>query len=79
MRRIVLALLCFVLFSQVEAQTTKVLIKTNMGNMKAVLWDDTPKHRDEFVRLVKAKHFDGTLFCGTVDVSMSTNMYKWLI
>ena len=44
MRRIVLALLCFVLFSQVEAQTTKVLIKTNMGNMKAVLWDDTPKH-----------------------------------
>lgn len=57
-----LALLCFVLFSQVEAQTTKVLIKTNMGNMKAVLWDDTPKHRDEFVRLVKAKHFDGTLF-----------------
>jgi len=62
MRRIVLALLCFVVFSQVEAQTTKVLIKTNMGNMKAVLWDDTPKHRDEFVRLVKAKHFDGTLF-----------------
>ena len=45
-----------------SAQTHHVLIHTNMGNMKAVLFDDTPKHRDEFLRLVRAKHFDGTLF-----------------
>lgn len=44
------------------AQTHHVLIHTNMGDMKVVLFDDTPKHRDEFLRLVRAKHFDGTLF-----------------
>ncbi|MCQ2227550.1 MAG: peptidylprolyl isomerase [Bacteroidales bacterium] len=44
------------------AQTHHVLIKTSMGNMKVVLFDDTPKHRDEFLRLVRARHYDGTLF-----------------
>lgn len=49
-----------------SAQRYHVLIKTSMGNMKAVLYDDTPKHRDEFVRLVKEKHYDGTLFYRSV-------------
>lgn len=39
-----------------------VLIETNMGNMKARLYNDTPKHRDKFVQLAKAGHYDGTLF-----------------
>lgn len=49
-----------------DAQTYHVLIKTTMGNMKVVLYDDTPKHRDEFIRLVKEKHYDGTLFYRSV-------------
>jgi cyclophilin family peptidyl-prolyl cis-trans isomerase len=62
MKRILVMMMSMMAMSAVEAQTTKVLIKTNMGNMKVVLWDDTPKHRDEFIRLVRLKHFDGTLF-----------------
>lgn len=58
-----LAMLCGV---ACHAQSVHVLIKTSVGNMKAVLYDDTPKHRDEFVRLVRAKHFDGTLFYRSV-------------
>ncbi|MCF0190368.1 MAG: peptidylprolyl isomerase [Marinilabiliaceae bacterium] len=44
------------------AQTYHITIHTNYGDMRAVLYDDTPKHRDEFLRLVRKKHFDGTLF-----------------
>jgi len=47
---------------RVDAQTHKVLISTNMGDMSFVLYDDTPLHRDAFLDLVSKKHFDGTLF-----------------
>jgi cyclophilin family peptidyl-prolyl cis-trans isomerase len=39
-----------------------VLIETNMGNMKVRLYNYTPHHRNEFLKLVNDKHFDGTLF-----------------
>jgi cyclophilin family peptidyl-prolyl cis-trans isomerase len=38
------------------------LIKTNMGNMKVRLYNDTPNHRIEFLKLVNQDYFDGTLF-----------------
>ncbi|MCQ2204645.1 MAG: peptidylprolyl isomerase [Bacteroidales bacterium] len=62
MKRLTALILSLVMTSMAVAQTHHVLIKTNMGNMKAVLFDDTPKHRNEFIRLVEKKHFDGTLF-----------------
>lgn len=39
-----------------------VLISTNMGNMKVRLYNDTPLHRDNFLKLADKKYFDGTLF-----------------
>ncbi|MBN2165532.1 MAG: peptidylprolyl isomerase [Marinilabiliaceae bacterium] len=39
-----------------------VNIFTNMGNMKVKLYNETPGHRDNFLKLVGEKHFDGTLF-----------------
>lgn len=39
-----------------------VLIETNLGNMKVKLYNDTPKHRDNFIRLAREGHYDGTLF-----------------
>jgi len=39
-----------------------VLIKTNMGNMRVKLYNETPGHRDRFLKLVKSGHYDGTLF-----------------
>ena len=45
-----------------HAQTHVVEIKTNMGNMKFELYDDTPKHRNEFIKLATEGYYDGTLF-----------------
>jgi len=64
--RKILTLFIILLSVETLAQTHHVLIKTNMGDMKAVLFDDTPKHRDNFLRLVKEKHYDGTLFYRSV-------------
>jgi peptidylprolyl isomerase/peptidyl-prolyl cis-trans isomerase B (cyclophilin B) len=45
-----------------NAQGTVVLIDTNMGKIKVRLFDDTPKHRDNFVKLVNEHKYDGLLF-----------------
>ncbi len=39
-----------------------VLIKTSMGSMQIRLSDETPLHRDNFLKLVKARYYDGLLF-----------------
>ena len=40
----------------------KVLIKTSEGDIKVHLYDETPQHRDNFLKLAKEGYFDGTLF-----------------
>jgi cyclophilin family peptidyl-prolyl cis-trans isomerase len=45
-----------------QEYTHYVLIKTTMGNIKVKLYNDTPNHRNEFLKLVNSGHFDGTLF-----------------
>ena len=40
----------------------KVLIKTSEGDIKVRLYDETPQHRDNFIKLAKEGYFDGTLF-----------------
>lgn len=39
-----------------------VLIETNRGNIKLLLYKETPLHRKNFVNLVKNKFYDGQLF-----------------
>lgn len=39
-----------------------VLIKTEFGDMKVVLYNETPKHRDNFLKLTKEGYYDGVLF-----------------
>ena len=39
-----------------------VEIKTNLGDIKIRLYDDTPAHRDNFIKLVKEGYYDGILF-----------------
>ncbi len=41
---------------------TKIRIKTTEGEIVVRLYDETPKHRDNFIKLVKDGFFDGTLF-----------------
>jgi len=44
-----------------------VLIETEFGNMKVKLYDQTPKHRDNFVKLADKGFFDGALFHRVID------------
>ena len=39
-----------------------VLIETTMGNIKIKLYNQTPLHRDNFIKLVKEEYFNGILF-----------------
>lgn len=39
-----------------------VLIETNKGNIKIRLYDETPKHRDNFIKLVKEGFYNDLLF-----------------
>lgn len=37
-----------------------VLITTDLGNIKVVLFDETPKHRDNFLKLIKEGWYNGS-------------------
>lgn len=39
-----------------------VLISTDYGDMKVKLYNETPQHRDNFIKLAKEGFYDGTLF-----------------
>ena len=41
---------------------TKILITTNYGIIKIKLYNETPLHRDNFIKLVKAHYYDSLLF-----------------
>ena len=42
--------------------TVRVKIETRLGDIVVRLYDATPIHRDNFVKLVKEGYYDGTLF-----------------
>ena len=41
---------------------TQILIKTSMGDITIALYNETPLHRDNFIKLVKESYYDGVLF-----------------
>ena len=47
---------------QRNIMATQVLIKTTLGDIKVELYDETPQHRDNFIKLVKEGYYNGTLF-----------------
>ena len=47
---------------QAQEVETLVLIDTDMGKIKVKLFNDTPQHRDNFIKNVKEKRYDGLLF-----------------
>lgn len=44
------------------AQETLVDVSTTLGDFRVKLYDDTPLHRDNFIKLVKEGAYDGILF-----------------
>ncbi len=41
---------------------TKVLITTSMGNITVVLYNDTPLHRDNFIKMINQGWYEGSNF-----------------
>jgi peptidyl-prolyl cis-trans isomerase B (cyclophilin B) len=44
-----------------------VTIKTRYGDMVAILYDETPKHKENFIKLAKSKFYDSLLFHRVVE------------
>ena len=44
------------------AKQTKVLIETEYGNMTAILYNETPLHRDNFIKLTNQGWYNGSIF-----------------
>ncbi len=70
MKKIIFAILAIVfvfnLSSMSQTKTKEKVIKfvihTDYGDMTGILYNETPLHRDNFVKLVKEGYYDGTLF-----------------
>lgn len=57
--------ICFLLVSTIACGQNKdylITITTRHGEIKAVLFDDTPKHKENFISLAEAGRFDSTQF-----------------
>ncbi|SFN70073.1 peptidyl-prolyl cis-trans isomerase B (cyclophilin B) [Chitinophaga sp. YR627] len=65
-------LLLFLLFSfgTTMAKNRKVKVITPYGTMIIKLYDQTPLHRDNFIKLVKAHFYDSTLFHRVINTFM---------
>src|SRR5687768_10165835 len=64
--------LFFLITSSSFAQKLKgkdqlITISTPQGDIKLVLFDDTPKHKENFLKLTKEGFFDGTTFHRVID------------
>ena len=45
-----------------EKEQREILIKTDYGNIKVRLYDQTPRHRDNFIKLTEEGFYNGVLF-----------------
>jgi len=48
--------------AQTQKPETLVVIHTSMGDITAKLYNDTPQHRDNFIKLVKEGWYNGSPF-----------------
>jgi peptidylprolyl isomerase/peptidyl-prolyl cis-trans isomerase B (cyclophilin B) len=70
MKKIIFAILAIVFVfnlssisqTKTKEKVVKFVIHTDYGDMTGILYNETPKHRDNFEKLVKAGFYDGTLF-----------------
>ena len=70
MKRVIFAILAIVFMfnlssmsqTKTKEKVVKFVIHTDYGDMKGILYNETPQHRDNFVKLVKSGFYDGILF-----------------
>jgi cyclophilin family peptidyl-prolyl cis-trans isomerase len=62
-KRLVFILLILISFTGCTQEKDYVVtIKTRLGDMVAILYDETPKHKANFIKLAKEHYYDGLLF-----------------
>ncbi|MFN5306820.1 MAG: peptidylprolyl isomerase, partial [Bacteroidota bacterium] len=63
MKKLLIVTICLALTKQVFSQKdTLVEIKTSQGNIVVKLYEKTPLHRANFIRLVKKGFYDSLIF-----------------
>jgi cyclophilin family peptidyl-prolyl cis-trans isomerase len=56
-------ILLFLFIMEIDAQKqTRLLIHTDMGDITVALYNDTPKHRDNFIKLANEGFYNGSIF-----------------
>ena len=70
-RLLSLLLVCCSLYSFAAKPKHKfVRVKTDFGELTIMLYNETPLHRDNFLKLAKAHFYDGTLFHRVIEKFM---------
>lgn len=72
MKTLILIVSMLISASCITAQTSdtlrhEVLLETTKGNIRIALYNETPQHRDNFIKLVKEGFYDGLLFHRVID------------
>jgi len=64
MKKIILVLITFMFFGSMSysQNETMFIIHTDYGDITGMLYNDTPGHRDNFIKLVKEGWFNGSTF-----------------
>jgi peptidyl-prolyl cis-trans isomerase B (cyclophilin B) len=65
MKQLICLLLLIPVLSLAQNRKKKdylVTVQTDYGPVRLVLYDQTPKHKDNFIKLVNDKFYDGLLF-----------------
>ncbi|SFD29035.1 peptidyl-prolyl cis-trans isomerase B (cyclophilin B) [Chitinophaga sp. CF118] len=70
MKKHLLLLLLLLTTTIAMAKHRKVKLITPYGTMVILLYDQTPQHRDNFIKLVKAHFYDSTLFHRVINTFM---------
>lgn len=68
---VILTLISFSVFAQKTSKKDELItIKTEQGTMQVILFDETPKHKANFIKLAKEKFYDGLLFHRVIEAFM---------
>jgi len=73
MKKLSIVAIIFALFlvsCNKKIENMKVLIETSEGNIVVQLYDDTPLHRDNFLKLVAEGFYDGVIFHRVIESFM---------
>lgn len=73
MKKIILLILCVISFNAMAAKPVKntyIKITTNYGQVYIKLYNETPKHRDNFIKLATQGNLNNTLFHRVIEEFM---------